>query len=127
MRPSLRGRERLLLQYRRHPLFFRCRRILGGGTVGYNWQSSALVLGLEGEIGYLGLDGSRIDPNGIAIGTPDTTTTFKSDFYAAITGRLGMPVGNVLYYAKGGGAFLNAKATTIDPCIAPPVAVASGR
>jgi outer membrane immunogenic protein len=26
----------------------------------------------------------------------------------------------VLYYAKGGGALLDAKATTIDPCIAPP-------
>ena len=35
-----------------------------------------MVFGLEGEVGYLGLDGSRIDPNGIANGTPDTTTTF---------------------------------------------------
>jgi hypothetical protein len=31
-----------------------------------------------------------------------------------------MAMGNVLYYAKGGGALLDAKATTIDPCIAPP-------
>jgi outer membrane immunogenic protein len=108
------------------PYSFDADGFFGGGTLGYNWQSGAFVLGLEGEIGYLGLKGSRIDPNGIAIGTPDTTTTFKSDLYGAVTGRLGVPVGNVLYYAKGGGAFLNAKATTIDPCIAPPVGCGVG-
>jgi outer membrane immunogenic protein len=85
-----------------------------------------LVFGFEGEVGYLGLKGSRIDPNGVAIGTPDTTTTFKSDLYAAVTGRLGLPMNNILYYAEGGGAFLDAKATTIDPCIAPPVGCGIG-
>ena len=99
----------------------------GGGTLGYNWQPGALVFGLEGEVGYLGLDGSRIDPNGIANGTPDTTTTFKSDFYSALTGRLGLPMNNILFYAKGGGALLDAKATTIDPCIAPPVGCGIGK
>jgi outer membrane immunogenic protein len=108
------------------PYSFDADGFFGGGTLGYNWQSGAFVLGVEGELGYLGLKGSRIDPNGIAIGTPDTTTTFKSDLYGAVTGRFGMPVGNVLYYAKGGGAFLNAKATTIDQCIAPPVGCGVG-
>jgi outer membrane immunogenic protein len=103
-----------------NPYSFDADGFFGGGTLGHSWQSGAFVYGLEGEIGYLGLKGSRIDPNGIAIGTPDTTTTFKSDFYAAMTGRLGMAMGNVLYYANGGGALLDAKATTIDPCIAPP-------
>lgn len=98
----------------------------GGGTLGYNWQPGALVLGLEGEIGYLGLEGSRIDPNGVANGTPDTTTRVKSDFYSAVTGRLGLPMNNILFYGKGGGAFLDAKATTIDPCIAPPVGCGIG-
>ena len=92
----------------------------GGGTLGYNWQPGALVFGLEGEVGYLGLDGSRIDPNGIANGTPDTT-------YSALTGRLGLPMNNILFYAKGGGALLDAKATTIDPCIAPPAGCGIGK
>lgn len=103
------------------PYSFDADGFFGGGTLGYNWQPGALVFGVEGEIGYLGLDGSRIDPNGIAIGTPDTTTKFKSDFYGAITGRLGLPMDNILVYAEGGGALLDAEATTIDPCIAPPV------
>ena len=106
--------------YGGNPYSFDADGFFGGGTLGYNWQSGAFVYGLEGEIGYLGLEGSRIDPNGIAIGTPDTTTTFNSDFYAAVTGRLGIAMNNVLFYAKGGGALLDAKATTIDPCIAPP-------
>lgn len=99
----------------------------GGGTLGYNWQPGALVIGLEGEVGYLGLEGSRIDPNGIAIGTPDTKTTFQSDFYSALTGRLGLAMNNVLIYAKGGGALLDAKATTIDPCVAPPTGCGIGK
>lgn len=97
----------------------------GGGTFGYNWQPG-LVFGLEGEIGYLGLKGSRIDPNGIVIGTPDTTTRVKSDFYGAVTGRLGVPMSNFLVYVESGGALLDAKATTIDPCIAPPVGCGIG-
>lgn len=31
---------------------------LGGGTIGYNWQRSHFVFGLEGNVGYLGLKGS---------------------------------------------------------------------
>ena len=120
------ARTAFFYNYGGSPYSFNADGFFGGGTLGYNWQSGAFVLGLEGEIGYLGLKGSRISPNGIAIGTPDTTTTFKSDLYGAVTGRLGMPVGNVLYYAKGGGAVLNAKATTVDPCIAPPAGCGVG-
>lgn len=98
-----------------------------GGTAGFNWQWSNVVAGIEGEIGYLGLRGSTIDPNGtIMFGTPDTETSFKSDFYAALTGRLGVAVGPALLYVKGGGALLRARASTIDPCVAPPVGCGSG-
>lgn len=87
----------------------------GGGTLGYNVQSGAVVYGLEGEVGYLGLKGSAIEPNDLPAST-DTVTRFKSDLYGAIYGRLGVANGNVLFYGKGGLAFLNAKASTIDPC-----------
>lgn len=93
---------------------------LAGATAGYNWQRGTMVTGIEGEIGYFGLNGSAIDPNGTASGTPDTTTTFKSDGYGALNLRLGVVTGGVLLYAKGGVAALNARASTIDPCIAPP-------
>jgi len=93
---------------------------LGGFTAGYNWQRGAWVAGIEGEIGYLGLDGKGIDPNGTALGTPDTETRFRSDFHAALNARLGADVGRVLIYVKGGGTLLNARASTVDPCVQPP-------
>jgi outer membrane immunogenic protein len=87
----------------------------GGGTLGYNLQSGAFVYGLEGEVGYLGLKGSALEPNDLPAST-DTVTRFKSDLYGAIYGRLGVAAGNALFYGKGGVAFLNAEASTIDPC-----------
>jgi outer membrane immunogenic protein len=98
-----------------------------GAAAGYNWQSGAVVAGVEGEIGYLGLRGSVIDPNGIAIfGTPDTETSLRSDFYAALSARLGIAAGPALLYVKGGGALLRARASTIDPCVAPPAGCGTG-
>lgn len=87
----------------------------GGATLGYSVQSGAIVYGLEGEVGYLGLKGSALEPNDLPA-TTDTVTRFKSDVYGAIYARLGVAAGNALLYGKGGVAFLNAEASTIDPC-----------
>ncbi|MGZ8396650.1 MAG: outer membrane protein, partial [Rhodoplanes sp.] len=49
---------------------------LGGGTLGCNWQpiGSPFVLGIEGELGYLRLTGSAIDPfDGSAFSLASTT------------------------------------------------------
>lgn len=91
----------------------------GGGTVGYNVQSGALVFGLEGEVGYLGLRGSALEPNDLPA-TTDTVTRFRSDVYGALYGRLGFVQGAALLYGKGGIAFLNAGGSTIDPCAGTP-------
>ena len=91
----------------------------GGGTIGLNFQSGPVVFGVEGEGGYLGLKGSGIEPNDLPT-TNDTLTRFKSGAYGALYGRLGISTGNMLIYGKGGGALLDAEASTIDPCIAPP-------
>ena len=39
--------------------------VMGGATVGYNWQlgRSPYLVGLEGEYGYLGMKGSEENPN----------------------------------------------------------------
>jgi len=96
-----------------------------GATAGYNWQRGTMVTGIEGELGYFGMKGSAIDPNGTASGTPDTTTTFKSDAYGALNLRLGVVTGGALLYVKGGVAALNGRASTIDPCVAPPATCGS--
>jgi outer membrane immunogenic protein len=91
----------------------------GGATLGYNWQSGAVVFGVEGEVGYLGLRGSALEPNDLPA-TTDTVTRFRSKLYGAVYGRLGFTTGAALFYGKGGVAFLDAEASTIDPCVAPP-------
>jgi outer membrane immunogenic protein len=92
---------------------------LGGIAFGHNWQSRAFVFGLEGEAGYLGLKGSATEPNDLP-NTNDTITTFKSRFYAAAYARAGVANGAALLFVKAGGALLDAEASTIDPCVAPP-------
>ncbi len=47
---------------------------IGGGTVGCNYQASVFVIGLEGELGYIRLRGSAVDPtaSGCSAATPPT-------------------------------------------------------
>jgi outer membrane immunogenic protein len=73
---------------------------LAGGTAGFNWQSGALVAGIEGEGGWAGLSGSR---NCL----PSNPTCVTSDsWFASARARLGWTVRpNLLFYGTAGGAF----------------------
>lgn len=83
----------------------------GGGTVGYNWQlpGSQLVLGLEGEAGYLHLQRTVRDINAPppALGSGHFDSTRLGDFYGVLAARLGFAVDRVLFYGKGGVAFVD--------------------
>jgi outer membrane immunogenic protein len=95
---------------------------LGGGTVGYNWQvaNSPLVLGLEGEYGYLGANGRSPDPNGL-IAFPNATvithsTNIGSAFgYALAGGRIGYALDRILFYVKSGAVFTSIHANYDSP------------
>jgi outer membrane immunogenic protein len=98
---------------------------IGGGTAGYNWQApgSPFVLGVEGEVGYLHLKGSRQDINAINAGfsLPDSVNTTKiGDWYGVIAGRAGWSFDRVLFYGKGGVAFVEKNYNFSDPCTAAP-------
>ena len=76
----------------------------GGVQAGYNWQvAPGWVAGLEGEVGWLGIDRTR----------PAWNTTFalgvETDWYATVRGRLGRATGPALLYVTGGAAFVNVK------------------
>ena len=88
---------------------------IGGGTLGCNWQpfGSPFVFGVEGEIGFLNLEGSAFDPLlsptlpvTAVRATPDVLGTARiGDWYGMITGRLGYAGWDrVLLYVKGGAA-----------------------
>ncbi len=88
---------------------------IGSGQVGYNYQINSFVLGVEGDIGYMGSDGSGIIGSSNAGSHQDLT--LDGGLYGDATARLGYAFGPALFYAKGGFAFFNgeAKQTTTNP------------
>lgn len=87
----------------------------GGGTVGVNWQHSSVVLGLEADLGYLDLSGSRTSESSNPAFHQDHTV--DGGFYAVLGGRAGVTFGNTLVYGKGGYAYYDGEAaqTTTKP------------
>jgi outer membrane immunogenic protein len=99
---------------------------IGGGTIGYNWQmpASPFVLGIEGEVGYLHLTGSRQDVNARLAGLSpidSVDSTRLGDWYGVLAGRAGWTGWNnrALFYVKGGVAFVDHSYSFTDACIGP--------
>lgn len=70
----------------------------GGGQIGYNWQTGAMVLGLETDINYLGASnsdsGSMFGGNGSSAG-----------YLGTVRGRVGYAMDRFMIYATGGLAY----------------------
>jgi outer membrane immunogenic protein len=78
---------------------------LGGGQIGCNYQfASNWVVGIEGEGLGAGIDGSVTDP--FRAGEP---LRVKTEWIAAVTGRLGWTWDRWMLYGKGGGAWAGDK------------------
>ena len=94
--------------------------VMGGGTVGYNWQlgKSPYLIGLEAEYGYLGSKGGKQDPNAVAIGDAGdglhSTKIGGSYGYGLIGGRLGYAYERSLFYVKSGAVFTTTKTNYDD-------------
>ena len=88
---------------------------IGSVQAGYNFEFNSFVLGIEGDIGYMGFDGNGII--GSASATSHQDLTLDGGLYGDLTGRLGYAFGPALIYAKGGFAFFDgeAKQTTTNP------------
>lgn len=90
-------------------------RFTGGIQAGYNWRFSPnWVVGLEGDIGYLGSKRPYIFAND---GAP-TSSGVRTDWYGTMRGRLGYNTGPALLYVTGGAAFVHVK-NNIDDTFAP--------
>jgi outer membrane immunogenic protein len=74
--------------------------VVGGAHIGYNYQISQLVFGLEGDVNGSTEGGSYLDP----VSGTNTITTHKN-YDASIRGRIGYAWDRVLIYATGGGAY----------------------
>ena len=88
--------------------------VMGGGTVGYNWQlgRSPYLIGLEGEYGYLGMNGSTtftIQEGGYSGSLVESAKVGSSYGYGLLGGRIGYLHNRTLFYAKGGAVFTSTK------------------
>jgi outer membrane immunogenic protein len=78
---------------------------VAGVHTGYNWQSGALVYGLEADINWTGLDTDirkRLDG---FTPPPSGRTSAEIDWFGTVRGRLGWTNGPLLIYATGGFAY----------------------
>ena len=99
---------------------------IGGGTVGYNWQigKTAYLIGLEGEYGYLSMDGSGIDPNNAAwnlanpspspVSATHNTKIGGNYGYGLVGGRIGYAFDKTLFYIKSGAVFTKTQTNYSD-------------
>ena len=77
--------------------------VIGGGQLGYNWQTGMFVIGIEGD--FQGSDQHRTDTG--TIGGVAYTVDRRIPWLATLRGRVGVTTGPVLFYFTGGGAWLN--------------------
>jgi opacity protein-like surface antigen len=86
---------------------------IGGLQLGYNYQMSNWVFGVEGDFGLARIFGSRAC--GTATGPApafdplNQNCTDKSDWIATAAARVGYSYGRTLYYVKGGAAWEDAR------------------
>jgi len=87
---------------------------LFGGQIGYNWQASNWVFGIEADAQWTGEKGSTTAfcpvagcfPALVAGGATAATLTDKLEWFGTIRGRVGFTMTpTILLYATGGGAF----------------------
>lgn len=87
---------------------------LGGATVGANYQVNSWVIGVEGDLSFLGLDEERSDS---AVDGKKATGTdhLEGDVFATMRLRAGWVAGNTLLYVTGGMAYTDAEVSrTLD-------------
>ena len=84
---------------------------LGGGQVGANYQINNFVLGVEGDFDWFANNNSATGT------TTDGSTTISGienpRWLTTLTGRLGIAVDRVLFYGKGGGAWVGSNNITL--------------
>jgi len=95
---------------------------VGGGQVGYNWQSNNTVLGVELDFNSFHLRGSRQGTTNFTQASGSTftiTNAVSTDWLFTARGRLGWAFDTLLAYATGGLALTDLKTnnTYQDPVI----------
>jgi outer membrane immunogenic protein len=89
------------------------RGFLGGGQIGFNWQSGNVVFGVEGTLSRTNIDDdyrSVVVPAAVAYST-------DINWIGTVAGRLGFASGPALVYAKAGWATANVQLSGVQTAI----------
>jgi outer membrane immunogenic protein len=70
-----------------------------GGQIGYRWQASTWVFGVEAQGNWADFKGSNQ-----SLFTPAFTNQSRIDAFGLFTGQVGYAANNALFYLKGGAA-----------------------
>lgn len=81
-----------------------------GGQIGYRWQMSNWVFGLEGQGNWADFSG---DNDSVLFPGIDRNHS-RIDAFGLLTGQIGYAWNNVLFYAKGGAAVVGDKEDVFD-------------
>jgi outer membrane immunogenic protein len=86
---------------------------IGGGQVGFNYQVSNIVFGVEGDFDWA----SNNNNNNTGVFVPALGSTIQASandkWISTLAGRLGVAWDRVLFYGKGGGAWVGANSFTV--------------
>jgi outer membrane immunogenic protein len=88
--------------------------VIGGGQLGYNWQTGSIVLGVETDIQGSGQrGGASLACPVAACGIPGFTAseTDKLTWFGTTRGRIGVASGGWLAYVTGGAAYGGLRST----------------
>ena len=85
---------------------------IGGGQVGFNYQFSTLVVGLESEFEGIGNNNNSHGVFVPALGDSIAITS-NNRWLALLTARLGVAYNNWLFYGKGGGGWISNGSLTL--------------
>ncbi len=95
-----------------------------GGQIGYRWQMTNWVFGVEGQGNWANFSGSNLNlQNGVPpfFFVAGLTDRSKIDSFGMLTGSVGYAWNNVLGYVKGGAAVVHDKYDTFIAPIGTPV------
>jgi outer membrane immunogenic protein len=82
---------------------------LVGGQIGYRWQASQWVFGLEAQGDWADLSGQRI-----SLINPLFSTRTQTDAIGLFTGQIGYAWNQALFYVKGGAAVTSNRFSILD-------------
>jgi outer membrane immunogenic protein len=89
---------------------------VGGGQVGFNYQVSNIVFGVEGDFDWAANNnnsGTGVVVPGIGLGHTFAANS-SNGWLTTLTGRLGVAFDRVLVYGKGGGAWVGNNGFTVN-------------